>query len=369
MSPPPDDRGWFPVPHKEEPIRFADLPAPPRDQSAEEYYQTHWIPEVRMPQLIEDLEFIQDMHCDSDTPEDIQDYEFYSRWEALKYNHDNQFEDLYDRVRGSRNPSLANARMFELTMPERANGAPRRFLELWLDSDHPIEDSVFFSTNVRFSGAGAVGGHFCLVIRRVTHVRFLRATGVRDTEQYPRDKHGNVAVQGATYDSDALNYPGYVVQWGETNDFLTRGPDSLHTYFLNEDGCEFDYRDDFTGINNTDVTFAVPESYVNEDRKLTYVNRFTLDNEQSLKPQSPEAVLRAIRVGKRWSKGFTHRYYRKDGVGYCKEKAAFVAEMGEPGPSSAGEASAPAPKRHLSPSQLRGMWQRGRGAKAPRGPE
>lgn len=369
MSPPPDARGWFPVPHKEEPIRYADLPAPPGGQSAEEYYQTHWIPEVRTPRLIEDLEFIQDMHFDTDIVGDIQGYEFYSRWEARKNDHDNQFEDLYNRVRGSHNPSLANARMFELTMPERANGTPRRFLELWLDSDHPIEDSVFFSPNANFIGAGAGGEHFCLVIRRVTHVRFLRATGVRDTEEYPRDKRGHLAAKGFTYDSDALNYPGYVVQWGATSDFLTGSLNSLHTNFLNEEGCEFDYRDDFAGIANDDVTFAVPGSYANEDRRLTFVNRFTLDNEQSLKPQPPEALLTAIRVGKRWGKGFTHRYYRKGGAGYWKEKAAFEAEMGEPGPSSAGEASAPAPKRQLSPSQLRGMWQRGRTPKAPRRPE
>ena len=355
MSPPPDARGWFPVPHKEEPIRYEDLPAPPPGQSAEEHYETHWIPEVRMPQFIEDLEFVQDMHCDTDIVGDIQGYEFHSRWEALKYNHENQFEDLYNRVRGSQTSSLANARMFELLMPERANGSPRRFIELWLDSDHPIEDSVFFSI-----GAGADEGHFCLVIRRVTHVRFLRATGVRDTHEYPRDKDGYRAAEGLTYDQDALNYPAYVVQWGETNDFLTGNVNSLQTNFLNEEGCEFDYRDDFAGIANADVRFAVPGSYVNEDRKLTFVNRFTLDNEQSLKPQSPKAVLAAIRVGKRWGKAFTHRYYRKGGVGYCKEKAAFAAEMGEPGPSSDGEASAPAPKRQLSPSQLRGMWQRGK---------
>ena len=157
MSPPPDARGWFLVPHKEEPIRYEDLPGPPPGQSAEAYYQTHWIPEVRMPQLIEDLEFVQDMHCDTDIVGDIQGYEFHSRWEALKYDHENQFEGLYNRVRGSQTPSLANARMFELTMPERANGSPRRFLELWLDSEHPIEDSVFFS-NANFIGSGADAG-------------------------------------------------------------------------------------------------------------------------------------------------------------------------------------------------------------------
>ena len=360
MSPPPDAHNWFEVPHTEEPIRYEDLPAPEDPAlTAQEHYQTHWIPEVRMPQLIEDLEFVQDIHCESDADGAIQDYDFRSRWEAMKLDYEPHFKGLYTAVRTSPHPSLANARAFQLQIPERrAHGHSARSLLLWLDSDHPLEDSVFFNTGYEDEG------HSCLVIRRVTHVRFLRDNGTRDTERFPQDANGVPAVSGNNYDRAALNYPSYVVQWGDTLDFLNTNsnPNKFHTIFLSDVGDNFEDIDDPSRLDDPDVKFAVPGSYHDEDNRLTYVDKFTLENEQSLKPQAPKVVLGAIRMGKLWSKNFTHRYYRKGGRGYCKEKAAFVAEMGEPGPSSAGEASAPAVKRGPSRDQQRqlAMWKRGR---------
>ena len=138
----------------------------------------------------------------------------------------------------------------------------------------------------------------------------------------PRDARGNPAQDGE-FNGDELNYPSYVVQWGSLKDFLKYCPNSLTTIFLNEAGVDFDNIEDPKHINDANVHAQTPFTYYGADTRIKTVNRFTLDMEQSLLPQTPAAVLlQAIRAGKRWSKAFTHRYYRPGGRGALKEKQA-----------------------------------------------
>ena len=372
----PDADGWYRVPHSVVPIDYGDLDPPSNGEDPAAYYERFWVPEVRTPQRIQELEFINALNDDMDGDGGIEDYDFRSVWHTMKNEnystHQEQFKKLYEAVRSHSNPSLGNARMFELMLPERrSRGQSQSFIQLWLDCSKPLLDSVFFNTQYRPTGSQ------CLIIRRVTHVRFCYANGMLDPSEYPRDAMNNFAVQGGNFNADGLNYPSYVVQRGSLKNVLSYRLNSLTTVFLNEAGNEFDNIEDPKGINDPRTVVKTPFTYfgADENKTIRIVSRFTLDNEQSLLPQAPEAVLKAIQMGKRWSKAFTHRYYRPGGRGARKEKEAFANEglaepaaSSEPGPSSAGEE--PVPKRGRShPSELLAMWPRGRGPKAPRGPE
>ena len=368
-----DADGWYAVPHAEQPIDYRDLDRPPNGEDPAAYYNRFWIPEVRMPQRIQELEFIDSLQDDMDVDGSIEDYDFRSVWYITNTSDDVydddyvKFQEHYKKVRSPDSLSLGNARMFEITLPERrARGEPQSFLQLWLDCSKPLLDSVFFNTNLKREGVQ------CLVVRRVTHVRFCTANGMPDPSEYPRDATGNPAVQDGEFDGDALNYPSYVLQWGSLKDFLRYRPNSLTTIFLNEAGVDFDNIEDPKHINDANVHVKTPFTYYGADTRIKTVNRFTLDTEQSLLPQTPAAVLKAIRAGKRWSKNFTHRYYRPGGRGALKEKQAFESEglagpssSSEAGPSSAGQE--PALKRERSPSQIFPMWKGSeRGPKEPK---
>ena len=365
-----DPDGWYAVPHAEQPIDYEDLGPPPNGEDPAAYYNRFWIPEVRMPQRIQELEFIDSLQDEMDVDGSIEDYDFRSVWYVMNnegFEDDYvKFKEHYEKVRSPNNLSLGNARMFEIMLPERrARGEHQSFLQLWLDCSKPLLDSVFFNTALKREGVQ------CLIVRRVTHVRFCAANGMLDPSEYPRDAMGNPAVQDGEFNGDELNYPSYVVQWGLLKDFLRYRPNSLTTIFLNEAGVDFDNIEDPKHINDANVHVKTPFTYYGADRRIKIVNRFTLDMEQSLLPQTPAAVLKAIRAGKRWSKNFTHRYYRPGGRGALKEKQAFESEglagpasSSEAGPSSAGEE--PALKRERSPSEILAMWQKGRGPKRPK---
>jgi len=356
-----------------EDIDYGELDPPPNGEEPAAYYERFWVPEVRMPQRIQELEFINALNDDMDVDGSIEDFEFRSVWHTANLAsclpHYDQFQKLYEKVRSPNNPSLGNARMVELVLPERrSQGRSQSFIQLWLDCSKPLLDSVFFNTAYAPAGTG------CLIIRRVTHVRFCSANGMLDPSEHPRDMHGNIAVQGGDFNADELNYPSYVVQWGSLKHVFGYRLNALTTIFLNEAGVEFDNIEDPKGINDASTLIRTPFTYfgADENKTIRTVSRFTLENEQSLLPQAPEAVLKAIQMGKRWSKAFSHRYYRPGGRGARKEKEAFASEglagaaaSSEPGPSSAGEE--PAPKRERSrPSEILAMWQRGKGPKAPR---
>ena len=322
-APQPDADGWYEVP-----------PDPdPRRPALRDFYD---VPKRRYPRLIEDLDFIEHIREDeSDYSDPLLDREFVSVLDIPRISDNTiSWQRAYEEVRGAAYTSLANCRLFEVTTA----GSGAETVQLWLDSEHPLTDSVFFN----YAGRR---GEWCLVVRRVTHVRFHTPFGV-NTRKHP--------IPGA--EASLPNFPYYVVQWGRKKAFFEDG--RLNTVLLDVDGENFE-NDGTSELTAQGTRYSAQEYYLRANGTEARFPRFTYLNELSLMPHS-EAVMRsADRVGKRWSEAFRRRYYRprlgdaQGGPGYERLRGQFRSEL--EGSSSTDPPPQPVPKRELSEETKRQM--------------
>lgn len=326
-APQPDAQGWYEVPPHPE----------PRQPLLSDFYQAGWTYKRRYPRRIDDLEFIEHLKGDeSDYADGLLDREFVSVLEIPEFsNGELSWQQAYEEVRGASHLSLANCRIFEITTA----GIGGQTVQLWLDSEHPLQDSVFFN----YSG----NGDWCLVIRCVTHVRFHDLFGVI------KEKRPIPGTENAL-----PNFPHYVVQWGRKKAFTEAG--TLHTVLLDEDGNNFE--DDGTSeLIEENTRYSAQNYYLRADRSVAQFPRFTYLNELSLMPHSPAVMRAANRVGKRWSEAFRRRHYRprlgsnRGGRGYEKQRAEWNNELGGSSSTEPPPQPAPPPKRQLSEESQRQM--------------
>ena len=330
-APQADADGWFAVPPDRE----------PRELVAQDTDGSPWSYPKRYPQRIEDLEFVSEIRDEADHDGGVEYHEFVSVWEVPAFSDDQlDWQNKYERVRGAAFTSLATCRIFEITI----HGSGAQTVQLWLDSDHPLQDSVFFNY--------ADTGNLCLVVRRVTHVRFIDPAGVS------RSKRPDAP------EDDAPNFPYYVVQWGRTKSFTEGG--TLNTVLLDAAGSDIERSDDASALLKTGNRYRARDGYRRNDPQRTPVTvpRFTYLNELSLMPHSETVMRAADRVAKRWSEAFRRSYYRprlgdaQGGRGYEKQRAEWNSELG--GSSSTDPPAPPVPKRELSEDAKQRMlrlWQ------------
>lgn len=331
-APQPDADGWFEVPPDRK----------PRERVAQDDDGSPWSYPKRYPQRIEDLDFVSELRgSDTDHDGGVEYHEFVSVWEVPAFSDDQlNWQKKYERVRGAAFTSLATCRIFEITI----HGSGAQTVQLWLDSDHPLQDSVFFNY--------ADTGNLCLVVRRVTHVRFIDPAGV------------NRSKRPEAPEDDAPNFPYYVVQWGRTKSFTEGG--TLNTVLLDAAGSDIERSDDGSVLLKKGNRYRARDGYRRNDPQGTpiIVPRFTYLNELSLMPHPPAVMLGAIKVGLRWSEAFRRRHYRprfgdkKGGRGYEALRRDWESEHGG---SSSDAPAPPEPKRELSEDAKQRMlqlWQR-----------
>ena len=326
----PDAEGWYEVPPDPE----------PRRSLLRDFYDVDWSYERRYPRLIEALNFIAHLRGDeSDYSDSLLDREFVSVLAIPEFSDGSiSWQRAYEEVRGAAHTSLANCRLFEITP---AGG--RETVQLWLDSEHPLKDSVFFNSRGR--------GEWCLVVRRVTHVRFHTPFGV-NTRKHP--------IPGT--ETSLPNFPYYVVQWGRKKAFVEGG--ELNTVLLEVDGENFG--DDDSELTAEGTVYSARDYYGLANGTEAKFPRFTYLNELSLMPHSAAVKRSADRVGKRWSEAFRRRYYRprlgdaQGGPGYERLRGQFRSEL--EGSSSTDPPPQPVPKRELSEETQRRMLQSWKGS-------
>ena len=342
-APKRDADGWYEVPPdtKPDPLALRDV------------YDGEWSYDRRYPRPIETLDFIAHLRGDeSDYSDSLLDREMVSVLAIPEFSDGRiSWQRAYEEVRGAAHTSLANCRLFEITAPGGA-----RTVQLWLDSEHPLQDSVFFN----YSGSG----EWCLVVRRVTHVRFHTPFGV-DTHEHPIKET----------ETSPPNFPYYVVQWGEKQAFVAECGKKqafvaecgkLNTVLLNVDGENFEDLGDDSDLTKPRTVYKARDYYLRANGTEFWFPRFTYLNELSLMPHSEAVKRSADRVGKRWSEAFRKRYYRprlgdaKGGRGYEKDRAKFDDELG--GSSSTDPPPQPVPKRELSEETQRRMLELWKGS-------
>lgn len=329
----PDADGWYEVPPDPE----------PRRSLLRDFYDVDWSYERRYPRLIEDLDFIQHIREDeSDYRDALLEREFVSVLDIPEYSDGRlSWQQAYEEVRGAAHTSLANCRLFEVTTA----GSGAETVQLWLDSEHPLKDSVFFN----YAGRK---GEWCLVVRRVTHVRFHNPFGV-NTRKHP--------IPGT--EASLPNFPYYVVQWGRKKAFVEGG--QLNTVLLDVDGENFE-NDGTSELTAQGTRYSARDYYRRANGTEARFPRFTYLNELSLMPHSAAVKRSAERVGKRWSEAFRRRYYRprlgdaQGGPGYERLRGQFRSEL--EGSSSTDPPPEPLPKRELSEETQRRMLQSWKGS-------